>query len=656
MCGLVGMVALNGAAADSQAIERMSAVLLHRGPDGQGTYISGAVGFGFRRLSILDLSPTGNQPMSSPDGQTVLVFNGEIFNYVELRQELETLGHEFTSTGDTEVLLHAYLEWGRECLNRLNGMWGFLIYDVRRGKIFGSRDRFGEKPLYRYRCGDYIFFSSEIKAILASGYYRGGPNWNVASRFLLQGSLDPVGRENETFYADIEQLPAGSAFELDLKGHFNEWRFWSLPKLTDQVIKNPAESFYEIFEDALRLRLRSDVPVGLFLSGGLDSTSIACGWAKINDDGPHGPMLAFSYQPDEYDETVYINDTVKQTGVKLIQFQSDPRELWDRFERLLWYQDEPVHSLSAMITFELTRLASESGVKVILNGGAADEFLAGYHNYFTNYWCTLLRAGRVREVWREIRAYCLGHRGDAWTFYLNFLYHQYKAELGRIPAARKLARRTRHRKLQKHPWFTTELSDHLTLENGEYTEPTLDSTLKRSVEQSPLPLYLRIEDRNSMAHSVESRMPFLDYRLVSLAFQLPANWKMNGPWNKYVLREAMRGRIPESVRSRLDKFGFPVPAKNWFANGLYEPMQDLLGSREVRERGLYNVGAIRRDLELHRQGKVDMTGPLFNVAQFEIWSKLERVRSKFSSHVPIVFPKIACGARLIPEVNSIGIG
>jgi len=243
MCGFVGVVALNGAEIDSPLIRQMSITIRHRGPDDEGTYISRTVGFGFRRLSILDLSPTGHQPMSSQDGQTVVVFNGEIYNYIELRKELQSLGHEFKSSGDTEVLLYAYLQWGRECLNRLNGMWAFLIYDRRRGKIFGARDRFGKKPLYRYRCGDYIFFGSEIKAILASGHYCGGPHWETVSEFLLHGNLESLDEGRQTFYSGIEQLPAGSAFELDLQGRMNEWRFWSLVDLPHTDVKNPAESF-----------------------------------------------------------------------------------------------------------------------------------------------------------------------------------------------------------------------------------------------------------------------------------------------------------------------------------------------------------------------------------------------------------------------------
>jgi len=630
MCGFVGVAALNGAQVDSPLIRQMSVTLRHRGPDDEGIYLSGSVGFGFRRLSILDLSPAGHQPMPSRDGQTVLVFNGEIYNYIELRQELQSLGHEFSSTGDTEVLLHAYLEWGRDCLNKLNGMWAFLIHDMRRGTIFGARDRFGKKPLYRYHRGDYTFFGSEIKAILASGHYCGGPNWETVSEFLLHGNLESLDEGRQTFYSGIEQVPAGSAFELDLQGGRNEWRFWSLADLPHAEVKNPAESFYEIFEDALRLRLRSDVPVGIFLSGGLDSTSIACTVAKIRGSGlgsSRAPLLAFAYQAKEYDESVYINDTVRQTGVQLIEFRPDPRQLWDNLEQMLRYQDEPVHSIVAMITFELSRLASASGVKVILNGGGPDEFLAGYHNLFGNYWYTLLRAGHGREAWHEICAYCGAHGGDARAFFRKSLYTQVKSVMGRVSAYRHLARWKRSREVQKGSWFTPELSDRLPVDNHQYSEPTLDAALRRYVECAPLPFYLRLEDRNSMAHSIEARMPFLDYRLVSLAFQLPPNWKMRGPWNKYALREAMRRRIPESVQNRLDKMGFPVPTKNWFSDALYEPMQDLLSSQEVRERSIYNVDKIRRDLERHRRGEADVSGKLFNLAQFELWSKLGKIHT-----------------------------
>ena len=618
MCGFVGMIGLDGAGTDPQLIDRMSAMLRHRGPDDVGAYISDSVGFGFRRLSILDLSATGHQPMVSEDGQVVLVFNGEIYNYLELRSELQTLGHEFRSRCDSEVLLQSYLQWGTACVEKFNGMWAFLIHDGRKRKIFGSRDRFGKKPLYYYRRDGYVFFASEIKAILSSGRYVGGPNWKTISQFLIQNELEST---NETFYLGIEQLPAGTALELDLHGGYREWAYWSIADLPKATLINPEDLFYETFQDAMRLRLRSDVPVGVLLSGGMDSTSIACTLKAINGDAHRNPVYAFSFQAREFDESRYIDDTVKQTGVTLVHFSPDPNQLWEALQRVLWFQDEPVHSMSAVITFELCRLAAARGVKVLLNGGGPDEFL-GYFSFFLNYWCTLVATGQFREAWQEICAYRNVHGGNPEIFFLQSVY-SYLISLARpFSAYRKIAGWKSRLQTQHRSWFSSELFDHLPSERSEYDNPDIDVALRKAVERTPLPLYLRINDRSSMAHSIEQRMPFLDYRLVSLAFQLPANWKMRGPWNKYILRQAMRGRIPESVRGRLDKMGFPVPAKTWFGGPLHGRIHDVLNSQAVRERGIYNVDTIRRDLALQEQGKIDVSVGLFRLAQFELWSKI----------------------------------
>ncbi len=277
MCGIAVTIGLNGRMIERSAVERMADSLFHRGPDDSGIYLDASIGMGFRRLSILDLSEAGHQPMVTADQQYVLVFNGEIFNYVELRAELRTLGYEFRSSGDSEVLLAAYREWGRECLARLNGMWAFVIYDRRRRCLFGSRDRFGVKPLYVSREGGVVQFASEIKALRASGYLRTGINWKTAAAFLLEGRLDS---QAETFYEGIEQIPAGSGFEVGLDGTWRQWLFWSLERLSPTIVENPAEKFADLFEDSVRIRMRSDVPVGVCLSGGLDSTAIICAAAR----------------------------------------------------------------------------------------------------------------------------------------------------------------------------------------------------------------------------------------------------------------------------------------------------------------------------------------------------------------------------------------
>jgi asparagine synthase (glutamine-hydrolysing) len=631
MCGIVGMIGLNGRKADPTVIQAMTSSLLHRGPDDGAIKISDSVGFGFRRLAILDLSPAANQPMVSGDGKLILVFNGEIFNYVEIRNELQALGHTFKSSGDTEVLLHAYGEWGRECLHKLNGMWAFVIYDLNRNVLFGSRDRFGIKPLYYYRDQDYALFGSEIKAILASRLYRNKANWKIIADFLLEGRLDQT---NESFYEGILQLPSGTAFEISLDGEMKIWRYWSVGELAYRGIDDPVGLFADIFEDSVRLHMRSDVPVGVCLSGGLDSTSIICAVARLWN-GSSQPLLAFSYNAAEFDESSYVADTIRQTQARLKQLQTGPLQLWDSLAKVLSFHDEPVYSMTALVGFELMGLAAANGVKVVLNGQGSDETVAGYPSFFRDYWYTLLRDGRIREVWKEIDSYKSAHEANPATLFLNVIRHLLQVELSRARAYRRLARWKQRKKVLGRGWFTGDLAGYLT--GGEYNDDdwTLNAVLRRSIERAPLPFILRVEDRNSMAHSVEARLPFLDFRLVSLAFNMAANWKMRGPWNKYILREAMRERIPESVRSRVDKMGFPVPARKWFSSVLYERVRDVIESREVRERGIYNVGEIRRDLERHREGEIDVSDKLFDLVQIELWSQLGEGYSNRDSRVSI---------------------
>ncbi|MCC6531341.1 MAG: asparagine synthase (glutamine-hydrolyzing) [Burkholderiales bacterium] len=604
----------------SAIVERMAGAIRHRGPDDAGTFVSAPVAMGFRRLSILDMSPLGHQPMASDDGSVVLVFNGEIYNYLELRSELQALGHTFKSTGDTEVLLRAYLQWGRECVERLNGMWAFVVYDRRIGRLFGSRDRFGIKPLYRYATAGHVLLASEIKAIRASGLYRGSTNWAVAGEYLIRARLDAT---HESFYEGIEQVRPASCFELDLEGKLQETTYWSLDGASQEAVGDPAAAFADLFEDAMRLHMRSDVPVGVHLSGGLDSTTIACSAARVRKaTRADGPLVAFCYQAPEFDERELIAATVQQTGAKMFELETSARAVWDDLDEVLQAQDEPVHSLTAVIGYQLMRLTAGQGLKVILNGQGADETLAGYPSYFRHYWNTLLLEGRLGEAWREIGAYVAVHGGDRARILLRQLRYLVQMELRRVERYRALAQRNEHARLCADEWFSPELSRHLPVSIGRGGRGDLHGAMAWSMRRDPLPLYLRVEDRNSMAHSVEARVPFLDHRLVTLAHGLPANWKMRGGWNKYLLRESMRNRIPEPVRSRAVKFGFPVPMHQWLSGPLHQALTDQLTSREARERGIYDMNRVLRDLERFRRGEIDVAMKLFRVAQFEAWAAL----------------------------------
>ena len=615
MCGFVAIISAAGRPVEKTTLERMAARLAHRGPDGAGTFVDGGVGFGFRRLAIFDLAPTGNQPMVSADGRHVIVFNGAIYNFVELRDELRALGHMFRSTGDTEVLLTAWRQWGRDCLPRLNGMWAFLIFDRVERKVFGARDRFGVKPLFWSRRGDTLWFASEIKAIRDSGSGAAGFDWHAISEFLLEERVDADSR---TFYDGIARVPAGTCFEVSATGDVQWWRYWDL---SDSVDRHPAghppEEFAALFEDAVKLRMRSDVPVGVLLSGGLDSSSIMCAMGRqLGPVEQRAGLIALCYMDPEFDETPYIEATLEQSGGTLERLQTGPRELWDALGEHLWHQDEPVHSFSSVVVHQLMKLARRVGLKVVLNGQGADEVLAGYRSYFPDYWLELLRAGRIGTARREMAAFAHAHGQPLAGLFPRTLATMIRQSLHAMPGHASISRRRRLAQGQDG-WVSAEVRRHW-VPSDRGAARSLNEALRSSLEQAYLPLYLRTEDRNSMAHGVELRLPFLDYRLVSLAFRLGSEWKIRGEYTKVLLREAMTGRIPEIVRTRVQKFGFPTAADQWFRGALLEPLRDLLASRAVRESGLWNMAQVDRDLERHRRGEANLSGRLFDVAQLSL--------------------------------------
>jgi asparagine synthase (glutamine-hydrolysing) len=372
--------------------------------------------------------------------------------------------------------------------------------------------------------------------------------------------------------------------------------------------------------------MRSDVSIGVNLSGGLDSTAIICASARVRDErGASEPLFAFSYNDPEFDEWRYLKDTEELTKATLVSLLTNPQHLWDDLARVLWFQDEPVHSMTAIVGYQLMALAGEHRVKVILNGQGADETLGGYSSYFRDYWFTLARRDGVRRAWGEIGAFTEVHGGRQTAVALRVLRHVGQTRLSGLPGYGALRRWRSRRRHQAHTWFTRELADRAVDAAPEASE--LDDVLASSVVQRPMPLYLRVEDRNSMAHGIECRLPFLDFRLVSLVFGLAKEWKLRGPWNKYVLRDAMRGRIPESVRLRPDKMGFPTAAPRWMTGSLYDPLLDVLSSRQARERGIYNTEAILRDLQRHRQGAHDVSAGLFSVAELELWFSIGQAAS-----------------------------
>jgi asparagine synthase (glutamine-hydrolysing) len=592
----------------------MSASIVHRGPDDEGFFFDRHVGFGFRRLAILDLSPNGHQPMTTADGRYTVVFNGEIYNYVELRKELASSGHAFRSTGDTEVLLHAYQEWGADCVARLNGMWAFLIFDAHTGNVFGSRDRFGIKPLFVWRGDSVNLFGSEIKCIRASDFYRDRINWRVAAHFLVEGSLDET---TDTFYDGVTSIAPGTWFRLAPDGRWTEKRFWYPPETTAREDRGIFARFGELFDDAVTIHSRSDVPLAVHLSGGLDSTSIICALGRLrNRTKPDQEILAFSYMAPEFDERRYIGETIQYTGAKLMTLSSTPQQLWESLGEVLRFHDEPVHSMTALVSYALMRETARQGIKVVLNGQGADETLAGYPSYFSIYWHELLRRNAVVMAISEIASFAHEHHKAFWPLLATQLRFYLQSKLGALSTYRRASVARRNMQLDENSWYSSELLRHSRETPYRNFDLPLRDTLVGAIFRDPLPLYLRIEDRNAMAFSIESRVPFLDYRLVELALAADCRAMMHGPYNKYLLRQGMSGKIPESVRWRVDKMGFPTPARTWLTSNLFEPLSDALSSRSIAECGFVNLPQVRMDLQRFRRGEADLSQPLFCLAQF----------------------------------------
>jgi len=619
MCGFVGCLSLDGSPVDVAQVEHMNGMLKHRGPDSTGLWHDNRVAFAFQRLSIMDLSEASNQPMSSGDGRYKIVFNGEIYNFKELRSELQALGYQFHTTGDTEVLLTAYIAWGKDCLPKLNGMWSFLIYDTVSGDLFGSRDRFGVKPLFIYRCKEQIQFASEIKAIRASNHYRGDVNWNVAAEFLLKQRLD---FDHRTFFTGIEKISPGSAFCIDAHGRMQTWSYWELPTEGNRATQHVFEEYYAIFADAIRLRMRSDVPLGVFLSGGVDSTSIVCEMARQQDLlGVSERIRAFSFIHEEFDESPYIQDTLAQVNAQHELCGTEPAPLWNAVSTVLWYQDEPLPSINSVIGFELAKLAAQSRTKVVLNGQGADETAAGYASYFVSYWHSLLSDFMLGKMWKEIGQFSAAFGGSQTALLIEVFKSAMGAQFRRSRLYRMKAGRRQYERCLANDWFERDFKLSLECRDAPYTDMSLDAQLRNAITIEPLPLYLRAEDRNSMAHGVESRLPFLDFRLVSFLFSIDYKVKMNGPWNKHIQRVAMSNRIPSSVCGRTQKMGFPVPIRTWFAGPLYEVALQILSEPRTKERGIYNIHKIQADLRAHREGHIDVGTKLFNMLQFELWMR-----------------------------------
>ena len=595
MCGIAGQFVLNGEEADADLVAAMAERLRHRGPDGEGTYFSGPVGLAHRRLAIIDLSDEGRQPMANEDGSLWIVFNGEVYNYLELRGDLRALGHRFATATDTEVVLHAYEEWGRDCLHRFNGMWAFAIWDNRRRELFCARDRLGVKPLYYTLAGESFLFASEIKALLAHPAVGRRPNDRMLSTFLAWGVADHTG---ETMYDGIFQLRPAHSIVVSAEGAGEPERYWDLsmnaaPGGADDDAA--AGRVRDLLTDAVRLRLRSDVPVGTCLSGGIDSSTITF---LINDllraehpesVGDRQKTFSVCFDDPRFDESRHIDTVVAATEVASHRITPDTEGLWEDIGRLLYMQDEPFASLSIYAQYCVMRLASDE-VKVVLDGQGADEQLAGYIAYQMPYVRGLLRQGRVLAALREAVGGAQHHRSFfSWAIRQSLVRSERRGLLrGDAPEVLRYA-------------------------------GSLDEVLAREITASNLPLLLHWEDRNSMAFSIEARVPFLDYRLVEYLAGLPLDQKIRGGVTKYVLRRAIRGLVPDAVRCRMDKMGFVTPEEAWMKDELAVHILDLFSTPEFARRPYWDAELVLQNYREFLDGKSEYSTEFWRIACAEVW-------------------------------------
>jgi asparagine synthase (glutamine-hydrolysing) len=601
MCGICGVVALDQPA-EVETVERMLDELAHRGPDGRGTFEAPGVALGHLRLAIIDLSDAGLQPFASEDGRLQLIHNGEVYNYVELRAELESLGHAFRSQTDTEVLLEAYREWGERCVERFNGMWAFAIWDSSARRLFCSRDRFGVKPLY-YRLEDGRFaFASEPRAFRPEGLKA---NRGAVRAYLEQSYLDHT---HETFFAGVRSLPPAHNLVFDSRGLRIE-RYWRLEPGDAPI--DPVSAVRETFLDSIRLHLRSDVPVGTCLSGGIDSSAIAVGVAHVGVRGQK-TVTAF-FDERGFDERPFAETVVAQTGAEphWVTFSGD--ELVGDLSAIVRAQGEPFGSTSMAAQWYVMRTARAAGLKVMLDGQGGDEVLAGYRAAYGYRLADLLAAGRLRELRDELSAFRAAHGATrmvaAGTLARPFL-----------PARLEAAGRARLKGSAPlvHPDLRAGLDER---ENGAGSLPDRLRSYLALLHRRGLRELLRYEDRNSMAHSLEARVPFLDHRFAELLFSLDASRLIDRGRTKAVLRDALADLLPEKVRDRRDKLGFVTPEGAWLRGPLGDLAADVFSSRSFAERGWVDAAAARKRLERHRAGRVNAGMELWRALNLELWAR-----------------------------------
>ena len=611
MCGIAGFVEPGQRADRRERLESMARLLVHRGPDDSGAYESpsGGVGLAHRRLSIIDLTPQARQPMTNEDGTLWLTYNGEIYNYRELDVELRAKGHVYRSRSDAETIVHAYEEWGAECVSRFNGMFAFALWDEPRRRLFCARDRFGEKPFYYFFDGERFVFASEIKVLLPDPAVPRRVHRPSLARYLAHGLAD---EGSDTFFESVRSLPA--AHRLTLQGARLELsRYWSLPAPEEAVSLDEAgweRAFLELLSDSVRLRLRSDVSLGTCLSGGLDSSSIVALASRI--EGREVAAFSVLYDEAGFAERSFVEAVARAFPIRGFEVCPDGRDLYQTLDAILWHNDEPSASIGQYSQWHAMRLARDHDVKVLLNGQGGDEILAGYERYVTTDARERMLRGDVVGAVRSLRGEARIRGGGVAGSLKRVVY----------PIAPRPLRRGYRRLVSGRSHAADFLDPELAAAAGEAGEGfrSLRDHLASDLTRLSVPALVHAEDRCSMAFSREIRLPFLDHRLVELMFRMPSDMKIRGGVTKHVLRRVMaREGLPAEVVARRDKKGYPTPVGRWLRTSARQETLDLLASPSLRQRGVLDAGRVLGAFEDHCRGATDNTALLWRWVNAELW-------------------------------------
>lgn len=655
MCGIAGVGGYR-TPIDARWILNMTRALRHRGPDDEGylaidnpgnkayhltggdSQVKGApvqsfskeAGFylGHRRLSILDPTPSGHQPMQEPGGGSWVVFNGEIYNYVELREELKQAGFHFHTGSDTEVLLAAYKHWGEGCLDKFDGMWAFVIYDPHRKLLFGARDRFGVKPLYYFHHKNHFAFASEIKALVTLPFITPRLNREALFDFLAFSGLHFIP---DTFFKDIFELLPAHAFRYRLPDHHLEtWQYYKLSyeerwrSFDSRQAGEYISGVRERVVQSVQWRLRSDVPVGSALSGGLDSSAVVCVIRELMKRQPlpadvmgeRQPVFTASFPGSAIDETRWAHIAARHADARIHLVQPTAEEFREDFEDIVYSQDTPFGTPSVYAQYRVMKLARESGVKVLLDGQGADELFTGYTIYYPVFLYRLLSRFNMKTLLNEWR-----HLENAPIPARSLLSQVMRRALrGFIPFSlvekRRQTRREHHNLI--NPQFWDRHKERFQLIRARDFS-SLNQMLFEFFTRQKLVNLLKFEDRNSMRFSIESRTPFADsLPLVEYVFRIPEAYKIHNGWSKYLLREAMKGILPDDIRLRTDKKGFFVPDRLWL-----EQLKNTFSQYIDKDMAEFvDINAVTRDLRNGMPGAgEEALRMMWNIVGVAAWRK-----------------------------------